>query len=349
MNLYTRSQALCFDDILLVPQTSNIYSRSDVSLRMTIGHDKRAIDLYLPFIASPMDTVCEAEMAIEMAQHGGLGVIHRYMEPEKQTQEVFRVAKKNFIVGAAVPTSNGKSVVPRVESLIMSGAKAILVDTANGHSTFAVDTVREIRRRFPDIHIMAGNVATATGFVALALAGADSIRVGIGGGSCCTTRLVSGHGLPTLASIIDCYEMSTKLGLPTSIIADGGIKNSGDAVKAFAAGADAVMLGSLLAGHKESPGQIFEKDGVSYKKFRGMASKEAQHDWRGHSTGVEGIDTVIPYRGSVSNTLDELRVGVGSGCSYSGCGSLEDLVWNAEYTIVTSNSMNESVPHGKAR
>ena len=268
---------------------------------------------------------------------------------EKQTQEVFRVAKKNFIVGAAVPTSNGKSVVPRVESLIMSGAKAILVDTANGHSTFAVDTVREIRRRFPDIHIMAGNVATATGFVALALAGADSIRVGIGGGSCCTTRLVSGHGLPTLASIIDCYEMSTKLGLPTSIIADGGIKNSGDAVKAFAAGADAVMLGSLLAGHKESPGQIFEKDGVSYKKFRGMASKEAQHDWRGHSTGVEGIDTVIPYRGSVSNTLDELRVGIGSGCSYSGCGSLEDLVWNAEYTIVTPNSMNESVPHGKAR
>jgi IMP dehydrogenase len=348
MNLYSSSNpALCFDDILLVPKISTIYSRSDVNLNMSIGQHERAIELYLPLIASPMDTVCEAEMAMEMARHGGLGIIHRYMTPEKQSSEVLRVAKAGFTVGAAVPTSNGKSVLPRVESLIFSGAKVILVDTANGHNTFAVETVREIRKAFPRTHIMAGNVATAAGFMALALAGADSVRVGIGGGSCCTTRIVSGHGLPTLASIMEIYDFSERSGLPTSIIADGGIRNSGDAVKAFAAGAEAVMLGSLLAGHTESPGKVFTENGVSFKKFRGMASKEAQKDWRGHhKSGAEGIETVVPFRGPVSNTLDEIRLGISSGCSYAGVGSLEDLSWNAEYSIVTHNSVKESIPHG---
>ena len=251
MKLYKKEEQLCFDDILMVPKPSVVESRKDVNLAMSIGVERK-IDLYLPIIASPMDTVCEQDMAIEMSNYGGLGIIHRFIDSEKQTQQVNAVAMKKHVVGAAVGVSTfNNSVLKKVESLIISGANVVLVDTANGHNLLAVNTVREIRRAFPRIHIMAGNVSTWDGFLQLSLAGADSIRVGIGGGSMCSTRIVTGHGVPTLASIMEIYEMLDRFDLPTSIIADGGIKNSGDAIKAFAAGADAIMLGSALAGHKE--------------------------------------------------------------------------------------------------
>ena len=336
----------CFDDVLLVPQSSDVTSRNDVDLTMSIGFDSRKIELYLPIIAAPMDTVCTAPMAKEVASHGGLGIIHRYMDAEEQKHEVFAVSKNGFSVGAAVGSScNNTSSLQQVESLVFSGAKVILVDTANGHNIYATQTVRQIRREFPDLHIMAGNVSTWDGFLALSMAGADSVRVGIGGGAVCTTRLVTGHGMPTLSSIMDIYEMQERLELPTSIVADGGIRNSGDMVKCFAAGADAVMVGSLLAGHEQSPGKIVTLGNKKVKRFRGMASREAQHEWRKKVSVVEGAAFDIEYRGDVSNTLDKLRGGIASGCSYSGVHRLEDLQFAAEYVHVSSNSMNESRPH----
>lgn len=348
MKLYSKELAPCFDDILLVPQESDIVSRKDVDLTMSIGHGSRKIDLYLPIIAAPMDTVCEKDMAIEIAKHGGIGIIHRYMSQENQRHEVFAVAKKNFATGFAIGSIQSEDFSLRyIESVILSGAKLVLVDTANGHNVFAVETVRQIRRAFPDIHIMAGNVSTWDAFLALSLAGADSVRVGIGGGACCTTRIVTGHGIPTLASIMNIYEMQEKLELPTSIIADGGIRNSGDMVKAFAAGADAVMVGSLLAGHEQSPGDIISIGDKKYKRYRGMASKEAQINWRNNTSVVEGDSVDVEYRGDVSDTLDILRGGIGSGCSYSGVNSLSDLQFASEYVLVSSLSSNESRPHAR--
>jgi IMP dehydrogenase len=346
MKLYNKETQLCFDDILLVPQSSDVASRKDINLTMSIGHDQRKIELYLPIIAAPMDTVCESAMALEIASHGGLGIIHRYMDEVDQKHETFSVAKKGYPVGVAVGSScNNTSSLKQVESLVFSGAKVILVDTANGHNIFAVETVREIRRAFPDLHIMAGNVSTWDGFLALSLAGADSIRVGIGGGSCCTTRLVTGHGLPTLASIMDIYQMQERLELPTSIVADGGIRNSGDMVKAFAAGADAVMLGSLLSGHQQSPGKVITVGNKKYKRLRGMASREAQFGWRKDVSVVEGTSLDVEFRGDVSATLDEIRGEISSGCSYSGVHKLEDLQFASEYAVVSSLSVNESRPH----
>jgi IMP dehydrogenase len=345
MKLYNQQESICFEDILMVPKSSLIESRKDVDLEMSIGVERK-INLYLPIIASPMDTVCEQDMAMEISSYGGLGIIHRFMSAEKQTQQVNSVAMKNHLIGAAVGVHN--SVLNQVKSLIYSGANLILVDTANGHNFLAINTVREIRRAFPEIHIMAGNVSTWDGFLQLSLAGADSIRVGIGGGSMCSTRIVTGHGMPTLSSIMEIYEMMERIELPTSIIADGGIRNSGDAVKAFAAGADAIMLGSALAGHKESPGQLINKDGRSYKEFRGMASRQAQEEWHGKVSVVEGESTLIPFKGEVGRTLDEWRAGIQSGCSYSGVHSLEDLQLFSEYIRVTPNSLKESIPHGKS-
>ena len=346
MQLYKTEEQLCFDDILLVPQSSDVNSRSDISLSTAIGYDDRQIELYLPIVAAPMDTVCEESMAVELAKHGALGIIHRYMDIEKQKDIVFNVAKQGYFVGAAVGIKN--DVVKQVESLVFSGAKMICIDVANGHSIHAVSAVKQIRKAFSDLHIMAGNVSTWDAFLQLSMAGADSIRVGIGGGSMCTTRVVTGHGMPTLSSIMDIKQMLERMDLPTSIVADGGIRNSGDMVKSFAAGADAIMLGSVLAGHDESPGEVmYDKNDKPYKEIRGMASRAAQENWRGSASVVEGISTTISYKGAVANTLNEIRGGIASGCSYSGVYHLEDLAYNSQYVRVSPNSVKENQPHGK--
>jgi IMP dehydrogenase len=191
---------------------------------------------------------------------------------------------------------------------------------------------------------MAGNVASKDGFLRLAEAGADSVRVGIGGGSACTTRIVSGHGVPTLQSIMDVSETFQEC----SVVADGGIRNSGDMVKAFAAGADAVMLGSMLAGTDEAPGEILtDHNGREVKAFRGMASAAAQKDANGKVSVAEGISTTIPYKGSVSHILEQVRGGLGSGCSYTGVDKLSYLEEFAEYVTVSALSLSESIPHAK--
>ncbi len=340
--------ALCFDDILLVPQRSAVESRHSVNTSMIIGSGNRAIRLDLPIIAAPMDTVCDIEMCLVMAKMGGIGILHRYMSYEEQIRKTQALVNAEIGFGVAIASNNG--FIDQAQALYYAGARLLLVDTANGHGKYAVDAVKRLRDKFDDIHIMAGNVATGDGFARLSAAGADSVRVGVGGGSACTTRIVSGHGVPTLASIIDCdnwLEGFASNGIDTcSIIADGGIRNSGDMVKAFAAGASAVMVGSMLAGTDESPGEIMiDSQGREVKSFRGMASAAAQKDATGSVSVAEGISTTIPYKGSVRHIIDQMRGGIGSGCSYSGVHNLFELSSFAKYVKVSQASLSESRPH----
>jgi IMP dehydrogenase len=327
----------------MVPQESNVSSRHDVKLDMVIGHIL-PITLKFPVIAAPMDTVCDTDMCIAMNNEGGLGILHRYMTMDFMKAKVRKLIKSGFTFGVSVGATNG--YMNDVEDLYNMGVRIILVDTANGHSHYAVDAVRSIRKLSNDIHIMAGNIATPEGFARIIDAGADSVRVGIGGGSACTTRIVSGHGVPTLQSIIDIHQYRINHDLPGSIIADGGIRNSGDMVKSFAAGADAVMAGSIFAGTDESPGEVLtNQDGNKVKMFRGMASAAAQKDAAGKVSVAEGISTTVPYKGPVKRIFDQIRGGLGSGCSYSGVTNLSELNLDSEYVIVSNASLNESRPH----
>jgi IMP dehydrogenase len=340
--MYKVGRALCFDDILLVPQKSSVVSRHDVDLTMSIGYKKRKIDLSLPIIASPMDTVCDVDMCIAMAKVGGIGILHRYMSYPDQIIKSQTLIEQDVRFGVAIASNNG--YLAQADHLYNIGVRFFLVDTANGHSSYAIKAVAQLRNAFSNAHIMAGNVATKDGFLRLAEAGADSVRVGIGGGGACTTRIVSGHGVPTLQSILDVSETFQEC----SVVADGGIRNSGDIVKAFAAGANAVMLGSMLAGTDEAPGEILtDHNNREVKAFRGMASAAAQKDATGKISVAEGISTNVPYKGSVTHILNQISGGLGSGCSYTGVDKLSYLEEFAEYVTVSGLSINESIPHAK--
>jgi IMP dehydrogenase len=280
-------------------------------------------------------------MCKAIAVRGGIGILHRYMSYEDQAAKAKALLDEgSYGFGVAIASNNG--FLSQAHWLYDIGVRLLLIDTANGHSDYAINAVKALRDEFDDVHIMAGNVATYDGFRRLADAGADSVRVGIGGGSACTTRLVSGHGVPTAESVSNIAEENT---YPCSVIADGGIRTSGDMVKAFALGADAVMLGSMLAGTDEAPGEMFESNGKLVKHFRGMASSQAQVDFSGRSSVAEGVSTTIPYKGSVNNIIDDIRGGLGSGCSYSGVHNLSDLYSQSEAVRVSSLSINESKPH----
>src|ERR1700684_514933 len=362
-------EAYTFDDVLLKPGASDILpSDADIRSRIT-----RSVPLNIPIIASAMDTVTEAHMAIAMAQAGGIGVIHRNLEPDIQAAQGRPVKKlesgmgwshphliENLLVldndyrcvvlitvkdiekavanpnackdeqgrlRVAAATSVGEAGYARSESLIAAGVDLIVVDTAHGHSRRVLDTVTRIKRMSNAVQVVAGNIATAEGAKALIDAGADSIKVGIGPGSICTTRIVAGVGVPQLTAIMDSVEVAKKSNTP--VIADGGIKYSGDLAKAVAAGADCAMVGSLLAGTDESPGEVYLLQGRSFKSYRGMGSVGAmargsadryfQQDIKDALKLVpEGIEGQVPYKGPVANVLHQLAGGLGAGLGYGG-------------------------------
>ena len=331
-------QALCFDDVLLVPQYSGIESRSmGVDIENPLGR----IKLDIPIISSPMDTVTEVTMAVAMSDAGGLGIIHRYNSIADQCRQVGSVPA-GTVVGAAVGVTD--DYMARASALLECGVSVICIDIAHGHHVMLKRAVQSLRRELgDDIHIMAGNVATREGYESLVEWGASSVRVGIGGGSICSTRIQTGHGVPTLQSIMDCASSHYAGEFP--VIADGGIRNSGDIVKALAAGADFVMLGSLLAGSTESPGETIFRDGLSFKSYRGMASIEAQVDWRGHASSFEGVSSLVPAKGPVSLTLDTLCTGIRSGLSYSGARDIFELQSKANFIRQTGSGAVESSTH----
>lgn len=331
---------LSYDDVLLVPQYSDIKSRSEVSLETNLGN---GLVLSAPVFSSPMDTISETPMAIAMGQFGGAAIIHRYNTPKEQSKLISMACdlSGNTSVGAAVGISD--DFLTRAKLLKQSGADFICVDVAHGHHILMKEALTVLRADLgPNFHIMAGNVATLQGVNDLADWGADSVRCNIGGGSICSTRIQTGHGLPGLETIFEC----AKTDRDVAIIADGGIKNSGDMVKALAAGADAVMCGSIFSGTDETPGKIFEQtDGTRWKTYRGMASKEAQVNWRGRYSSHEGVSTRVPYRGSVKKLLEDIERGLRSGLSYSGARSITELQSKAEFVIQTSSGLGESKTH----
>ncbi len=357
-------RTLCFDDVLLIPQYSEIETRKNIDLsvsgfddleaRLTPAHSA----LRCPIIGSPMDTVISPAAAAVIEEMGGFGVLHRYCTIESAVKTYLEtVTKCQSVANPNVMVAIGATgdYLERTHALYEAGCRAFCIDVAHGHHVSMKLALKEMRLKFGDsVHIMTGNVATLEAFNDLADWGSNSIRVGVGGGSMCSTRIRTGHGIPTLQSIMDCAKSDRDV----YIIADGGIRNSGDAVKALAAGADMLMLGSILAGHDESPGDLVDSHGLTYqnkplginlfKKFRGMASREAQIQWRGKVSVVEGESTMVPYKGSLLNTLNDLLEGVRSGVSYSGAKTIRELRSKAKFVTVTSNGVIENRPHGKS-
>ncbi len=468
---------LTFDDVLLIPKRSGIRSRSDVSTRSCLVP---GIELAIPILSANMDTVTESQMAIAMAQNGGIGIIHRFMPIERQVEEVRRVKRsESFIVenpvtihkeasievarekmgeagvgGLVVVDDDGhllgmltrrdvlfapnpgkpiSSVMTPRERLVVAsthenietarqalythrieklplvdvqdrivglitakdiiklqehpdatkdekgqlrvgvavgvraedreralacaeaGCDVLVLDVAHGHADHTLDMVRDLKTALPRIPVIAGNVATAAGVHDLTAAGSDAVKVGVGSGSICITREVTGFGVPQLSAIAECAEAGQRLDVP--IIADGGIRNSGDITKALAAGASTVMLGSLLAGTAESPGVAVVRGGRQYKIVRGMASLTANVDRRRigknepedpntwQSVVAEGVEAVVPYRGAVSDSLFQLVGGLRSGLSYAGARTIPELWKNAEFIRITQAGKQESGVH----
>ena len=334
-------EGVAYEDVLLVPQYSNIKSREEVSIASSLEGPYATLRLGIPVIASPMDTISEAQMGIAMWEAGGLAVVHRYNTIEQQTALLDEIIVGANANAAAAIGATG-DYLERASALYEGGVRILCVDVAHGHHIHMKRALGELRATFGDrVHIMAGNVATLEGYNDLVDWGANSVRCNIGGGSICSTRVQTGHGVPGLQTIMDCA--AARRGAP--IIADGGLRNSGDIVKALAAGADFVMLGSLLAGTDETPGDVINSRHGKYKTYRGMASKDAQLDWRGKTASLEGIATTVRCKGPVGDVLAVLERGVRSGLSYSGARTIGQLQAKARFMRQTVSGQSESGTH----
>lgn len=334
-----RGKGLTFDDVLIVPSKSDVRSRRDPVLR---GRLTRTRHLDLPVISANMDTVTEADMAITMGQLGGLGILHRFLPVHEQVDQARQVKDAGILLVAASVGVTAEER-DRAEALAKAGVDLLTIDIAHGHSVQMEEMLKWIKDKFPRIEVIAGNVATPEAVRDLAAAGADAVKVGIGPGSMCTTRIITGCGVPQLTAIALCAEAAHDLNVP--IIADGGLRTSGDIVKAFAAGADSVMLGGMLAGTIETPGEI--KNGR--KHYRGMASRAAQDSWRGgvpEGMAPEGESTAVTIKGHVKDVLSEIAGGVRSGMSYVNATTLEEIRANARFIEMSSSGMAESRAHG---
>lgn len=338
-DIKNRGRGLTFDDVLMVPSKSEVRSRRDPSLRSQLT---KRVSFETPIISANMDTVTEAEMMIAMHELGGLGILHRFMSIEDQLLHVEK-AKKHGVSIISASIGVGDDFKKRAEVLIKAGVKIITIDIAHGHSVAMMETMKWIKDTFSDVEIIAGNVATPEAVEDLIEAGADAIKVGIGPGSMCTTRVITGCGVPQLTAVSICAEVARKHNVP--VIADGGIKSSGDIVKAFAAGASSVMLGSMLSGTIETPGEI--KGGR--KQYRGMASKAAQVSWRGgvpEGMAPEGESTFVSVKGHVKDVILELSGGIRSGMSYVNATTIAEISEKARFIEMSQAGYFESHAHG---
>lgn len=358
--------ALTFDDVLLKPGYSG-FLRSEVEVTTKLS---RNIDIAIPIVASPMDTVCEHAMAAGLAQLGGIGFIHRNLTVADQAREVAKVKKQKLLVGAAVGSSPGYE--KRVATLISAGVDVLLVDSAHGNARTVLSAIKTIKSA-TKVDVIGGNVATAEGARAMIDAGVDGIRVGMGPGAICSTRIISGMGVPQLTAIMETVSVARKKKIP--VIADGGITYSGEITKALAAGAHSVMLGRILAACSEAPGEIVELpeskvpgrfydiiDGsksYKFKTYRGMGSQSAmakglkissEDEFHGKSYRddvliAEGVEGLVPVNGSVTDRIAQLIGGLTSGMYYVGCKTITDLHKHAQFYQVTQASLAESHPH----
>lgn len=364
MNGKILQEGYTFDDVLLVPAYSTVVP-AEVSLQSRLTDN---IMLNIPVVSAAMDTVTEEEMARSLALLGGLGFIHKNVSIEEQSNMVKNVKNTNIVdefsetaavdkdgklvVGAAVGVAD--NTMERVEALVAAGVDIITVDSAHGHSLGVINYVKKIRENYPDLDLVGGNVVTAQAAIDLIHAGANVIKVGVGPGSICTTRVVAGVGVPQLTAVNDVYEVAKTYNI--GVIADGGITLSGDIVKALAAGGDVVMLGGLLAGTEETPGEVIEVYGKAVKSYVGMGSLSAMK--RGSSDRYfqggekelkklvpEGIEATVPYKGEMRDVIHQMMGGLRSGMGYVGCKSVIELKNNAKFVKISNAGLRESHPH----
>ncbi len=355
------STALTFDDVLLVPAYSEVLPR-EVS---TKARFTRNISLNIPIVSAAMDTVSEKAMAIMLARKGGISVIHKNMSIEAQARQI-REVKEYPAEGDKIPCLDAEGrlrvaagvgitadVLDRVTALVEAGVDAIVLDSAHGDSHGVVEALRKIKAVYPELDTVVGNIATAEAAVRLIEAGADSLKVGIGPGSICTTRIIAGVGVPQISAIYDVAKAAEGSGVP--VIADGGLRYSGDIVKALAAGGDCVMIGSMFAGTDEAPGEIFEEDGCKFKSYRGMGSVDAMkagsrdryfQDGEDSTKKLvpEGVVARVPYKGSVGDIIYQLVGGIRSGMGYCGAANI-DALHSARFVRITANGLVENHPH----
>lgn len=360
--------ALTFDDVLLLPGYSD-FSRSEIDLSVQLSKD---IKLSIPFMSAPMDRVTEAKLAIALAQVGGIGIIHRNLTIKEQTAEVLKVKKKKLMVGAAVSAHPGYE--PRVEALVKAGVDVLLIDSAHGFAKFIIDATKEIKTKYPRLPLIVGNIATYNGAKALIKAGADALRVGMGPGSICSTRIISGMGVPQMTAISETVRAAKEKKIP--VIADGGIRFSGDVTKALAMGASIVMMGSFFGSAVESPGKHISltpsqvpsrfksiknnQKTYLFKEYRGMGSVGAMtqgakiksedefhgKDYRGNGTLIaEGVEGLVPIKGTVAEMIEQMVGGIKSGMYYVGAKTIPELWEIAEFVQITPASLSESHPH----
>ena len=342
-------EALTFDDVTLAPNYSEILP-SEVDTKIKLS---KYLTISIPIISSAMDTVTESNMAVTIAKKGGIGVIHRNLSIEDQVKEIKKVKEKKMLVGAAVGAS--KHEYMRALKILKENIDLIVVDTAHGHTKKVGEIIKYIKKIKPNkTTLCAGNIATAEAAKYLVKLGVDVLKVGIGPGSICTTRLVAGIGVPQLSAILD-----VKKGIgnkKTALIADGGIKFSGDIAKALAAGADAVMIGSLFAGSKQAPGKIINRKGKLFKSFRGMGSIGAmnkgsadryfQSKQKDTSKYVaEGVEGFVKYKGPVEKIIYQLVGGLKSSMGYLGAKKIKDLRKKPKFVKITKAGFYESMVH----
>ncbi len=340
--------SLTFDDVSLIPQHSSIVPNET----LTSVELSKNLKLKIPLISSAMDTVTESKMAIAIGKIGGIGVIHRNLSTEKQIQEVKKVKKQNLLVGAAIGVSDND--LNRAKKLIEANVDLLVIDTAHGHTNKVFKIIKKIKKIIKRVPLCAGNIATGKAAKFLADSGVDIVKVGIGPGSICTTRLVAGVGVPQLSAVIEVKNALRNR--KTKIISDGGIKFSGDLAKAIGAGADAIMIGSLFSGTLESPGKIFKRKGKLYKSFRGMGSAGAmavgssdryyQKKFKDLSKFVpEGVEGIVKFKGPVNKIIYNLVGGLRSSMGYLGAKTIKDLQKKGEFVKITKAGFYESMVH----
>lgn len=340
-NAYRFEKAYTFDDVALVPQFNNVPSRTEPSVETWLTRNKK---IQIPIICSNMDTAISEELSELLIAQGSIPIFHRFTSFEVQSTWVKRFGENTFV-------SCGIQKIDETRALLDLGAAGVCIDVAHGHSDRMFHFIHELKRTHPDKEVIAGNVCTAMAYHDLVNAGADAVKVGVGPGAACTTRMVTGFGVPQFSAIYDCAQIAEKLRVP--LIADGGIRTSRDVVLALAAGASTVMIGKLFALTKESaaPKRKNEKYSSGLEaKFRGQASEDFQNDFYGglkDKTVAEGIDFWAPVSGSALQLINQLLGGLRSGLTYGGARNIKELQRKAEFVEVTSNYLSESKPRSE--